>query len=940
MKGKIFLAPFGKRGTTEFLFQQALTNFPDFSSLLYIAPTPRKVREAKVIFSSAIKTQGPDSTIAFIPPKFLTIKQLSQELYNNFGTKRLLPDSLKPVLFSFLFPDVTLGYAWSIGNLIKDFKQHLPLKIRTGLRDSFSKDSNIGDDVLRRLLDVLEKIERYEIELQRQNLCDSEDLLGTTAEYIKDSRISFQCLILDGFLDLTYLEERIIESLINNSEKVFALVYFDSKNPEGYKISLDFLSFLEKTGFFEKAEIEESGEKLFPASCFPPEIYAFPSQEEEVEGIAKNIKQKFISEKDKQFLSQTIVVFPQLKSYAPIVKRVFEKYQIEHTIYPDKSLNASLVVISVLELLKALDTDFSRLPTVAVLTSPYFGKISPETKEFIAFYSRRAGIIKGADDWKNLTRIIEMRANDELSKKERRRLNKIQRDINYFISVCESLKKPTNRLQSYIQDLRNLLKKLNFFTNIETGPGPVNENKRRIDEELLEEKKEFFDLIDRLKDLAANFKKRDFTFSEFVKIIEYLAEITQLQPEPEEKGVKVLGVLETRGLECEALYFGGLQDGEFPSRLKEDPILPDWLRKKLGLLDAERHHQWQKLHFYRLVNTPQEKPFLSYHNAEEDHLLLPSPFIETEPKKAPEPDWLFSLEEAEWQEGIGENVRFVSFNEVIDFSNDQAVLKLINKKFGPKNYLSVTGLERYKNCPYSFYLERVLGFEILDEPSYEVSSQLWGELVHQVLERLYQAGPLEIQDIRLELFYKILDGILVNKRLPVFWIEVLKRIFKKILPEFLEQETELRLKGFLPKTVETKFRGEVSKGIRIKGRLDRIDENDGQLIILDYKTGTVNIKAKDVLINGTHIQLPLYAKLLAEREKSQIVGLGLYSLSDVKINWLALDRATVEKMINATLVHTQNILQGIRSGIFKPLPSDDNNCYRCPYKVHCPKTSL
>src|SRR4030043_1093813 len=89
MPVKVFYIPFCYRGSTETLLNASVKNIkgPDYSKVLYIAPTPRKVRDAQRIFHH-IKGG------CYIPPEMLTIKQLSKRFYSLYGNKLILPGQL------------------------------------------------------------------------------------------------------------------------------------------------------------------------------------------------------------------------------------------------------------------------------------------------------------------------------------------------------------------------------------------------------------------------------------------------------------------------------------------------------------------------------------------------------------------------------------------------------------------------------------------------------------------------------------------------------------------------------------------------------------------------------------------------------------------------------------------------------------------------------
>ncbi|MEO0102474.1 MAG: PD-(D/E)XK nuclease family protein [candidate division WOR-3 bacterium] len=918
---KLYLFSFGKEGATRRLLSDALSLLEkgenrDYSEILYLAPTPRKAREAIKIFISLL----PDTSFAFIPPRFLTIKTLAQEIYSSFAEKVFLPDSLKPVfLKSLIKGNFSLSYYYHIGELIKDLKS-------ANLMGEWEKTKGLIQNNLApfspkrlRMEEVFAIIERYEKGLKEKSFADSEDILKELTIYLKERKRRKGVLVLDGFMDLTKLEEEFLSALINNFEHIFALAYFDTRFPESYSLPKEFVDFISSLGGFEAIEETEDDSFLEREKM---DFFEFPSREEEVEGIAQKIKKLF--SEGKLSLSQTIVTFPDLSSYAPIVQRVFKKYKIPFTLYPQRSLLASPVVLPVINLLRAVVDDYPFLPTITCLTSPFFSRLNARTRDFVSYYARQAKIIKGEFSWRNLVRDLIKEYKEKKGKKSSfPGIFQVERDINLFLSVSATLKRGKGKITDFLFLLSSVLKELGW-------PGELSASLRR---DFAKGEKEELELWEDKKELVSIFQRLNFLWEtecdlpEFLEILETILKYHPIIPEPEEKGVRVLGLLETKGLTAKHIFFGGLCEGSLPSPLRRDPFLPDWLREKLNLLHLERHQKWQRLHFFRVLRSAQEI-YLSYPRQEGDRLFLPSPFLEGEPVWAKKEKIIFTEEER--QRLLGEERDFSS--EGVDFSTDREAKRVLKRRFYP--YVHVTEIERMRRCPYNFYLENILGLVIEEETKFEIEPQEWGELAHQVLEKLYSGKefiPLEEIPKRVE---KILSSLLAQSAIPLFWQDVAKKIFEKILPNFLEMEKELREKGYYPERIEERVKGDFLFGINLYGKIDRIDKNqDNRYLILDYKTGGTDIYPGDIE-KGKHLQLPLYS-LLLRRKGLAVSGFALYSFKEKKVKWLAKDEADCQEKEKLAKKFAQEVLQEALQGIFPAAPADEGVCRFCPYSFLC-----
>jgi len=905
-KGLLTISPFGKQELTKILLNKAIKRIPgrDFSKVLYIGPTAPKVKIARKIFSSIAPHD------AYITPEFSTIKQFAQSLYERFGEREYLPEYLKPIIISEIKENIGLGYAQHLSRFIKNVRHYLPDFTCGELKEELKKELEGYDDVYHKSQDAVHIMELYVNALSKKHLADDEEVLSRAPSLIVTHLSPPKLLILDGFYDLTRLEERILTTLLDKSEVVLATAFYDKRCPEEYEIPREFLSFLRETGCFEEDEYRD-----VPPKRDGLKLLASPSAEEEIEGIAREIKRRFLE--DSISLHGTIITFSRVTHYAPSVHRIFLKYGIPHIIYLDRPLNTFPPIIAVLELLNALGDDFPRLSTAIALSSPYFSNIPPEAKKWACYYSKRAAIIKGKARWQGLSGLLK--ESGEIEGSEWTLVKKVQKGINIFFNQLEGFKEEGS-LPRHTRGLREVLAKLGFCQNL------------RGDNPLLEAKRRFFEILLSLEHLEERFGERTYSLSHFLKTIDYLTGVIKCPVEKGREGVRIMGLLETRGVDTQNLFFGGLIEGKFPGHPDHDPILPEKVKIRLGLPNVDRYLKRQKLHYFRLCSSSVNEPRLSYPTTEGDRLLLPSPFFEGEIISLSPEKYLFSTEEEMRLQGGKDGICMVF--EGADFSQDSEVKSYLVRRFGLHEYLSVTGLERYRYCPYLFYLENVLNLRIQQEPTYEVEAKIWGTLTHRILAMLYQDGDVSLDNID-ERIVACTEKVLNQQRHPRFWSEIARRIFKNIIPQFIAYERDLREEGFYPFKVEYVLRQEVSAGLRLKGRIDRIDKRDGDIRIIDYKTGKATVTPA-MMDKGIHIQLPLYAKLLElEEPHLRIEKLGIYSLGDMKINWFPRGERDVGHLIDVSLEAAKSAAQSIRSGSFNPKPSFENNCRRCDCRFSC-----
>ena len=208
-----------------------------------------------------------------------------------------------------------------------------------------------------------------------------------------------------------------------------------------------------------------------------------------------------------------------------------------------------------------------------------------------------------------------------------------------------------------------------------------------------------------------------------------------------------------------------------------------------------------------------------------------------------------------------------------------------------ENVTSPTTVEDYFKCPYRAFLVHALKIKERDDGSVSVLSV--GNLMHEIL-RTFVLRVKEVNDKKSSdaLFESIKNDVLERNE------------YKKFLSDGANFSTVQRVmrecKGYCYKTYKmleesafNKSRTEVSFGddadypaislldgkIKLKGKIDRVDENEEYFRVVDYKTGSTDASSK-ALFSGIKLQLYLYAAAVqgASAGGSKKTPAGLYYL--------------------------------------------------------------
>ncbi|MCX7822734.1 MAG: PD-(D/E)XK nuclease family protein [Syntrophobacterales bacterium] len=317
-------------------------------------------------------------------------------------------------------------------------------------------------------------------------------------------------------------------------------------------------------------------------------------------------------------------------------------------------------------------------------------------------------------------------------------------------------------------------------------------------------------------------------------------------------GLQIMGLLETRLLSFEEVFFLDINEGVLPDVEEVNPLVPQGIRRILGLPDRQRHETILWYHFERLVR-----------NAKRVYLLWQFQTTESG-EKGLEGKKTRSryVERLMWEIEKRERKLFLQSKE--SYRLKRSSLELYPEVFSPPEFIKKTNwaseriekklkkispslLESYLECPLKFFYNHGLELSLPEDPI-EVDLAQLGEATHRALEIFYgETGKLGEVISKEELSFERL--------LKLFEEEVEKRNFYRFLsPErrfFLQKGAEFRLRRFYenqPKNITiVSLEKEYSSRLRIldleeviiTGVIDRVDRRNGYYIILDYKTGFI-----------------------------------------------------------------------------------------------------
>lgn len=477
--------------------------------------------------------------------------------------------------------------------------------------------------------------------------------------------------------------------------------------------------------------------------------------------------------------------------------------------------------------------------------------------------------------------------------------------------------------------------------------------------------------------------------------------------------VHVLSTHRARGRSYKVAFILGLNEGFFPKSTGEDPFLNLEERIQLadfGLeLDTRQNDIAEERYlFYVATTRATQQLYLSYQSVDSDGSeLLKSSFI-ADLQESMDQDQIAGATTKRSLSSVvfdGSSVPIPTEKEALRYSasiygkqpdiaeaiaeavHAPAALKEITSKTGipqprfisekvkemiaSRDTFSISELEAFISCPFKWYIEKILKPQSL-EVKLDVMNK--GSLQHTALEKFYRILPeqlgvhhptkeklQEMEALITEIFNEIFDSESPDK--DSIDARFARHEISENLKRFIRAEAT-RASGFKPSLFEATFglpcdtyddehKKEclnLGEGVKIRGRIDRIDIDDNnRAVVLDYKSGSIK-GAKDIE-DGKSLQLAVYIEVAKQLWGLRPVAGGFLSIakgtSDGLYNADAIDNIGLpakaarsdeafEEIIANAIETIRTTAVSVKEGVFPPL-EDYNTCKHCGIKHICRK---
>ena len=703
------------------------------------------------------------------------------------------------------------------------------------------------------------------------------------------------------------------------------------------------------------------------------QLFLAKNQYSEIEEVAKNIL-KLVRDKGYRYREISIIT-KNIATYSSLARAIFDKYDIPIFIDENRDLNQNIVIQYVLSILEIFIKNWS-YEAVFNYIKTGFSNIDDDDIFKLEKYCLKWGIKQ--NKWK---KEFTYGNYEEKDKAEIERLEQIRKDLVNPLMNLKHIIDENKTVRGISKAIYEFLVEQQIFEKVQEKIEELNEI-GQVD--LANEyESSLQNIIEILDEIVLVFDEDKITIDKYNQILKIGFKNSSLTKIPGTQDQVIMGDVDrSRSHKVKAIFIIGLNDGEFPSVRKDEGFLNDSDRDILkqdgielakGTIDKLYEDSFN---IYKAFTTAEEKLYLLYSSSDmQGKALRPSMLINKIKKIYPmiqeqsdviekkseilnkkttyeelianlsklkdqdsiDKIWYYVYDyykkDAEWNEKLQQSLKGLSYTNIpekIEQNN-------IDRLYGNTLVTSISKLERYRSCPFSYYLQ--YGLKIRPQEELKIQTLNTGTFIHEVIDEFFEtvkAQGIKLEEITeeklSEIINKIIDAKLGQNKNYIFTstakyralVVRLKKIIKKALKyiigtivqsrfEVLGTEVEFGDKG---KYKPIRLTLEDGKRIEIIGKIDRIDTAKGEggkyLRIIDYKSSAKNIDLNEVYA-GLQIQLLTYLDASCKEEDLMPAGVLYFSMLEqmIKSN-KRMEQEEIEEKIRANFKMKGLILADVK----------------------------
>ena len=653
-------------------------------------------------------------------------------------------------------------------------------------------------------------------------------------------------------------------------------------------------------------------------------VFMAHSAEDEANAIDIQVRQWLLQGK------QRIGIVTENRRLARRVRALLERADITLQDEAGWALSTTSAAASLERWLECLEEDFAHLPLLDLLKSPFlFPDLDPDQVRFATLRLEQDIILH-----ENIARGLN-RYRHHIEDRRQRLPDWLGDNANSLLRLLERLETAAAPLQAmlssqqtpsmWLQALQSSLQSIGMTEQFAQDPAGSR----------------LLQAIEQMQQ-AARTTHMTLGWMDLRTWLGRTLEQFHFQPPGSGQGVYLLGLAQSRLQHFDALIIGSVEKEHMPGHPNPSPFFNDSVRRELGLpvateLLAERFHHFRRL----LESAPQ---VLITARAEQDGEPIPaSPWLEN----------LQAFHQLAWGEDLSAPLLTALLRDPAARvqRGDNALLPELQTRPAPSlpaalqpGTFSPSGYQQLLNCPYQYYAARCLELSPSEEIRLALSKAEFGQRIHQCLQAFHSKvtglpGPFndpvtaKTREQAISLMNQIAEAVFSQDLEDNFEHHGRLQEWQRQIPAYIDWQIKRNTEWQVQETEAWRDQ-DLNPQLKLRGQLDRIDSDQDQLGVLDYKTG--HFPRQSEVLEGEAVQLPLYA-LLAASTQQPVREVAYVDLSDkqkVKVPYTLADD-DLHELSQGVANRLTQITQQIEQGHGLPAWGDTNSCRYCEMKLLC-----
>ncbi len=852
---------------------------------------------------------------------------------------------------------------------ITEFKKHgITMQM---LKQQIEKTENIY--LKTKLEDIYIIYEKYNDKISKAYIDEADELTILAQNVEKIEWLKNSIIYIDEFAGFTVPEYNVIQELMKYCEQINITITSDAleeakktdtdvfyenkitikklvRIAKENSIDIEKPIYLEKPLRFQNEELKHIEAQIFQTNPIKWEqtventhIFLAKNQYTEIENTAIKIT-KLIKEKGLRYRDIAIIT-KNIQNYSNLTKVIFDKYDIPIFIDEKRELNQNVIIQYILSILDILRKNYSK-ESIFQYIKMGFTNIEQEDIFKLENYCTKWGIKQNKFKSDFTYEMKDKKEQVSYLNELRKQIIEPLEDLKQTVKQQRTAKGITIALYDFLQkqDIeKQIIKKINYLTEI-----------GRI--ELAQEYKESYEIIINLFDEIIDIFGTDaINIEQYENLLRQGLKTSELAKIPATQDQVIMGDVDrSRSHKVEAVFIIGLNDGVYPNVNKSEGFLGDEERNELKAHGIElakgtlENLYDDNFNIYKAFTTAQKEIYLSYSSSNTDGTALrPSVYItkikKIFPKLQEQSDviqnnynitnqkatyeilieklakaqktgeleikwkevYQYFKNQNEWKQKLEKDIQAINYTNL----PKNIHIETIKKLYGNQLTTSVSRLEKYKSCPFSYFLQ--YGLNLKQKEELKIQSFDTGSFMHEVIDMFFEQVKEQNQDlpnllVQEQDIQKIVKDIIETKlnyekykftatvkykiliqRLERMITKALKYIIESLVySDFNIEGTEIEFgkgKEYKPIVLDL----ENGKKIEITGKIDRIDiaktKEGNYLRIIDYKSSAKNVDLNEVYA-GLQIQLLTYLDAICQEKDLLPAGILYFGLIEQMIS--------------------------------------------------------